>query len=54
MIAACLNNLFYVQQLLRFDVGKLDDYDKSALDYAYEFNADLQIIDLLEQYEYGN
>ena len=53
MISACLNNTFYVQQLIKFDVGKLDDYDKSALDYAYEFNANPTIIDILEQYEYG-
>lgn len=54
MIATCLNNLFYVQQLIRYDIGKIDEFDKSALDYAYEFNVDPKIIDLLEQFEYGN
>ena len=54
MLSAIINNENYVKQLIPYDVGKLDENDKSALDYAYEFNSDPKIIDLLEQYEYSN
>ena len=53
MLSTVLNNINYVQQLITFDVGKLDESDKSALDYAYEFNSSPEIVELLEQYEYG-
>lgn len=53
MLATIINNLNYVKQLITYDIGKIDEYDKSALDYAYEFSVQPDIIDLLEQYEYG-
>ena len=54
MFAAAIDNLNYVKQLIQYDVGSLDEFGKSALDYACEFNAAPTIIDLLEQFEYGN
>lgn len=54
MFAAAIDNLNYVTQLIQYDVGRLDEFGKSALDYAYEFNAAPAIVDLLEQFEYGN
>lgn len=55
MYATYIDNINYVKILLKHDVGKVDDFNKSALDYAYErkqhVNND-EIIDLLEQYEY--
>lgn len=64
MYSALINNLSFVKTLLKYDVGKVDDFNKSALDYAYEFNKrsenlncselkSLQsIIQILEEYEY--
>ena len=54
MLSVIINNFSYVRQLINYDIGKLDEFDKSALDYAYEFNVDKRIINLLEQFEYGN
>ena len=64
MYSVLINNLSFVKTLLKYDVGKVDDFNKSALDYAYEFNnrsenlncselKSLQnIIQILEEYEY--
>lgn len=64
MYSVLINNLMFVKTLLRHDVGKVDDFNKSALDYAYEFNkqpgnlncSELKslhsIIQTLEEYEY--
>ena len=51
MLAAVVNNFNYVQQLIQFDIGKIDEYNKSALDYAIEFQSSDEIIDLLSQFE---
>lgn len=51
MLAVFISNEVFVRQLLPIDVGQLDDYNKSALDYAMMFNASKTIIDLLEEYE---
>lgn len=51
MLAVFISNEVFVRQLLPIDVGQLDDYNKSALDYAIMFNASKTIIDLLEEYE---
>lgn len=51
MYSVCVNNFNFVKILLKYDVGKVDDFNKSALDYAYEVGNEL-IIELLEQYEY--
>ena len=65
MLAVIISNEVFVRQLLPIDVGQLDDYNKSALDYAYEFynqqfenlndlelKALCNIIQMLEEYEY--
>lgn len=64
MYSVLINNLSFVKILLKYDIGKVDDFNKSALDYAYEFNKrsenlncselkSLQnIIQILEEYEY--
>ena len=65
MYSVLINNVNFVKTLLKFDVGKVDDFNKSALDYAYEFYNqqfenlnDLElkslrnIIQILEEYEY--
>ena len=65
MYSVLINNVNFVKTLLKFDVGKVDDFNKSALDYAYEFYNqqfenlnDLElkslctIIQMLEEYEY--
>lgn len=64
MYSVLINNLIFVKTLLRYDVGKVDDFNKSALDYAYEFNKQSEnlnchevkslhdIIQILEEYEY--
>lgn len=36
MYAVILNNVNLVKALLKFDVGKMDEFNKSALDYANE------------------
>ena len=54
MLSVIIDNIQYVKQLIKYDIGKIDEFDKSALDYAYEFNVSQEIIDLLEQYEYGS
>ena len=51
MLAASISNEIFVRQLLPTDIGQLDDYNRSALDYAYLFNSSKAIIDLLEEYE---
>ena len=51
MLAVIISNEVFVRQLLPIDVGQLDDYNKSALDYAYMYNVSKTIIDLLEEYE---
>ena len=51
MYAVKLGNINYIRQLLRYDICKLDDAYKSALDYAHEFDASNDIITLLEEYE---
>ena len=51
MLAVSISNEIFVRQLLPIDVGQLDDYNKSALDYAIMFNVSKIIIDLLEEYE---
>ena len=53
MLAVIVNNINFVRQLIYYDIGKLDDYEKAALDYAYETHASQEIVDLLEEYEYG-
>lgn len=54
MLSVIIGNLNFIKQLIYYDIGKLDDYDKSALEYAYEFNASKDIIDILEEFEYSN
>ena len=51
MLAVSISNEVFVRQLLPIDVGQLDDYNHSALDYAIIFNTSKTIIDLLEEYE---
>ena len=51
MYAVKIGNINFIRQLLEFDICKLDDDYKSALDYAYQFNASNDIIALLEEYE---
>lgn len=51
MLAAAVSNVNFVRQLIPVDVGMLDDFGKSALDYAREFNSSADIIDLLSEYE---
>ena len=51
MLAAAISNKIFVRQLLPTDAGHLDTFNKSALDYAREFNASPEIISLLEEYE---
>ena len=51
MLAAVISNVNFVRQLIPVDVGMLDDFGKSALDYAREFNSSAEIIDLLSEYE---
>lgn len=51
MLAAAISNLTFVQQLIPVDVGMLDDFGKSALDYAKEFKASDEVIELLSEYE---
>lgn len=57
MYAVVLGNIFFVVRLLRYDVGKLDKSDQSALMYAYRLYSIRptqmmhDIITLLEQYE---
>lgn len=67
MYATILNNLDLVKILVGNDVGRIDAFDKSALDYAYEthskliqtlhvdneqINSILKIIELISEYEY--
>jgi ankyrin repeat protein len=47
MYASYLNKLDYVQQLIPYDVCRIDDFNKTALDYAI----DESIRELLAQYE---
>ena len=54
MFAAAIDNVNYVKQLIRYDIGCIDEFGKSALDYAYEFKSIPVIIDILEQFEYGS
>jgi hypothetical protein len=66
MYSVLINNINFVKILLKFDVGRMDDYNKSALDYANELYIEesknmneveiesLQnIIQILEEYEYN-
>lgn len=53
MYAVKIGNINFIRQLLEFDICKLDDEYKSALDYAYQFNASNDIVTLLEEYEYN-
>ena len=53
MLSVVIGNFNFVKQLIYYDIGKLDDYEKSALDYAYENHVSQEIIDLLEEYECG-
>ena len=64
MYSVLINNLNFAKTLLKYDIGKVDDFNKSALDYAYELNAQSKhfsseelkslhdIIQMLEEYEY--
>ena len=52
MYSVYVNNIHFVKILLKYDVGKVDDFNKSALDYAYDVGNE-SIIELLEQYEYN-
>ena len=51
MVAVVLNNIYFVNDLLIFNVGKIDTFSKSALKYAIKTNADVKIIELLREYE---
>ena len=51
MLSAALSNLNFVLQLLPVDVGILDTFGKSALDYAKQFNASNEVIQILSEYE---
>ena len=67
MYATVLNNLNLVKILVGNDVGRIDAFNKSALDYAHEthlkliqtlpvdneqINSILKIIELISEYEY--
>lgn len=52
MRAVMANNVNYVKQLLIYDVGNIDENDKTALDYAIEYkNKNKSIIYMLNEYE---
>ena len=51
MLSAAISNITFVRQLLPVDIGVLDDFGKSALDYAKEFSASAEVVELLSEYE---
>lgn len=51
MVAVLLNNYNYVSELLIYNVGKVDTYKNTALDYAIISHADARIIELLKEFE---
>ena len=53
MLSVIIGNINFVRQLIPIDIGKIDDDDHTALDYAYEYHASNDIINLLEEYEYN-
>jgi hypothetical protein len=51
MFACILNNIYFVNDMLVYCVGKIDKYHKTALEYARLSNADVRIIELLREFE---
>ena len=51
MLATVINNFNYVKQLINMDIGKIDDFNISALDYAQKYKVNNSIISLLSEYE---
>ena len=51
MIAVVLNNVYFVQELLLFNIGRMDTFHKSALMYANKINCGKVIIEMLREYE---
>lgn len=51
MVAVLLNNYNYASELLIYNVGKVDTYKNTALDYAMITHADARIIELLKEFE---
>lgn len=52
MIAVMCNNVNYVKQLIPYDVGVIDEFNISALEYAMEYcSRNKEIIELLSEYE---
>jgi hypothetical protein len=50
MYASLLDRIEYVRQLLPYDVGRIDDYEKNALDYATpgsEISKLLQVVEYI-------
>ena len=50
MYSIVIGNINYVKQLLLYDIGKIDDFGRCALDYAYKYG-NQHIIDLVSEYE---
>lgn len=50
MYAIVINNINFVRQLLLKDIGKIDDFNKCALDYAVKYG-NPEIINLVSEYE---
>lgn len=51
MYATKLNNINFINELLQYDIGALDDDNNSALDYAILFKSSPEIIAILEEFE---
>ena len=51
MVAVLLDNYYMVSELLIYNVGRIDAFHNTALDYAIKTDCDPRIIELLKEFE---